>query len=151
MKEQVLSPIEPLPPHPHPHPPPHPRPRLLVVEDSVFIVMALESVCEALGWEMVGPATNVESGVALAKAGNQDVALLDVTLEGQACWPVAAELKARGIPFAFATGHDLSRTLPAEFAGVPVLQKPFRMADLEQLLPKMLAAELLALPKGDAP
>ncbi|WP_156256995.1 response regulator [Sandarakinorhabdus oryzae] len=121
--------------------PPRPRaqPRLLVVEDSAFIVMALESVCAALGWAMVGPAASLRHGLALAEAGGQDAALLDVSLGQDWAWPIATLLQAQGTPFAFATGHDLSAALPAEFAGVPVLRKPYRHSQLEAALTAMLA------------
>ena len=34
------------------------------------------------------------------------MALLDVNLSGETVFPVAEALKARGVPFAFATGYD---------------------------------------------
>lgn len=124
--------------------PTSPRPRLLVVEDSAFVVMALETVCETLGWDMVGPAGTVAQGLALAHSGQQDGALLDVSLGGERSWPIAAVLMARGTPFAFVTGHDLAGVLPPEFTGVPVYRKPFRLHELEQALQHMLVPHNLA-------
>lgn len=114
------------------------RPRILIVEDSVIVGMALESLCDSLGWDMVGPARTVAEGLAMAGSGGIDAALLDVSLGTEMSWDIAALLQANGTPFVFATGHDLTARLPAEFAAVPVLRKPFRMADIEQSLGALL-------------
>lgn len=114
------------------------RPRILIVEDSVIVGMALESLCDSLGWEMVGPARSVAEGLAMAGSGGIDAALLDVSLGSEMAWDIAALLQARGTPFVFATGHDLTGRLPAEFAAIPILRKPFRMADIEQSLGTLL-------------
>ena len=115
------------------------RPRILFVEDSIFVLMTLETICEDLGWEMVGPATRVDEGMALATSEQFDAALLDVDLAGEMSWGIAAVLRKRGIPFVFGTGHDISSILPEEFAGSPIFSKPFRIGEVERQLRHLLA------------
>lgn len=114
------------------------RPRLLIVEDSAFLVLTLEAVCDSLGWGMIGPAGSIAAGLEMARDAQPDAALLDVSLGAEQSWPIAAVLLQRGIPFLFATGHDLAGKLPAQFANVPVLRKPFRLANLEERLQQLL-------------
>jgi hypothetical protein len=51
--------------------------------------------------------------------------VLDVNLRGDMVFPVADALRARGIPFAFATGYD-GWALPERFADAPRVEKPFK-------------------------
>jgi hypothetical protein len=41
-----------------------------------------------------------------------------------AVFPIGAELKARNVPFLFASGYDRT-VIPPEFSCVPMLEKPF--------------------------
>lgn len=50
--------------------------------------------------------------------------MLDVNLAGEPCFPAAAALQARGVPFIFLTGYDAMATLPPEYKEVPRLEKP---------------------------
>lgn len=113
--------------------------RVLIVEDSILVGLAIEAVCGSLGWEMVGPARSIAQGLAMARDSRIDAALLDVSLGGELSWDIAALLQERGIPFVFGTGHDLEGQLPAAFAAVPVLRKPFRLADIERAMLDVLA------------
>ncbi|MFZ4383049.1 MAG: HWE histidine kinase domain-containing protein [Sandarakinorhabdus sp.] len=115
-------------------------PRLFVVEDSYLLILALESMCEHFGWQMVGPASRLDQAMATARTESFDAALLDINLNGEMSWPVADLLKARGIPFAFSTGYDQTDMLPARLVGAPVFAKPYRMADIEKRLRQMMTA-----------
>ena len=52
---------------------------------------------------------------------------------------VTAELKQRNKPFIFATGYGGARVAP-EFAGTPVVQKPYRMEELASALSQLRAS-----------
>lgn len=114
--------------------------RILVVEDSFLLGMAIESVIDDLGWVTVGPATRKSEALALAGSEVFDAALLDVNLDGETFWDVAAVLRARGIRFVFSTGYDPSSVLPDDLTGSAVLAKPYQNRDLENRLREVIAA-----------
>jgi chemotaxis family two-component system sensor kinase Cph1 len=114
-------------------------PKILIVEDSFLVLIGLEAMCADLGWEIVGPATRLDEGVALARSEAFDAALLDVNLDGEMSWDIADVLKERGIPFVFSTGYDQSNMLPDRLAGAQVLAKPYRIDDVERRLRQMMA------------
>ena len=113
-------------------------PRLLVVEDSYLLALTLETMCEDLGWQIVGPASRLDQAMEMARTETFDAALLDVNLNGEMSWGVADVLKDRGIPFAFATGYDQTDMLPARLAGSTIVAKPYRLDDVEQRLRQMM-------------
>ena len=120
--------------------------RILLVEDSFLIVMTLEALFDDLGWEIVGPATRRSDALVLARSASFDAALLDVNLDGDMSWEVAEVLKERDIPFIFSTGYDVASILPVGLAGSIVIGKPFRLADLELRLRKLVADARKGLP-----
>ena len=99
-------------------------PRILVVDDEPLIGMLLEDWLAELGYETVGPATSLGAALALIEGARLDAAIIDVSLGQQSGYPVAAALSARGIPFAFATGHA-GGALEVPYDSAPVLFKPF--------------------------
>ena len=112
--------------------------RVLVVEDETMIAMLVEDMLADLGCAVVGPAHGLDAALALAGGGEAiDAALLDVNLCGQPVFPVADALRAKGVPMVFATGYGESGLREID-AGAPVLQKPFRVADLARALSETL-------------
>lgn len=113
--------------------------RILVVEDSLLIAdMIVDALCDC-GCIAVGPAPRLASGLMLAAAEPLDGALLDVNLAGEWCFPIAAALGARGVPFAFLTGYG-DAGLPEEYRDVPRLTKPFTIHTLLELVARCFAA-----------
>ena len=119
--------------------------RILVVEDSFLISELLVQVLDLLGWVAVGPATRKSKALELAQSEMFDAALLDIDLDGETSWDVAAVLKARGIPFVFTTGYNVSHVLPDYLAGSAVLVKPYKPADIERRIREVIAAKELYL------
>ena len=107
--------------------------RVLVVEDEALVSMLVEEYLDELGCEVVGVASRLEDALEKARALALDAAVLDVNLAGRLSYPVAELLRARGVPFVFATGYGLSG-LPDELRGAPVLAKPFRQDQLAAAL-----------------
>jgi CheY-like chemotaxis protein len=107
--------------------------KVLVVEDEALVSMLVEDMLGDLGCVVVGPAAELDEALKLASTADLDAALLDVNLGGRPIFPVADVLRARGIPFAFASGYG-EAGLSEDYRGAPVLQKPFREADLRRIL-----------------
>jgi len=96
---------------------------VLLVEDEFLIAMDLQSQLQAAGYHVVGPAANVEQGLALLDKGAVRAAILDMNLQGSTSFPIAQRLAQDGTPFLFLSGNDASRLLD-EFSDRIVLRKP---------------------------
>jgi len=107
--------------------------RALVVEDEVLVGMLIEDMLRDLGYEIAGLSTHLDQAVRLARTVAFDVALLDINLNGRQSFPVADAVRARGLPFLFATGYG-SRILPEPYRDAPILQKPFSLDELRAAL-----------------
>jgi len=112
--------------------------RVLVVEDEMLIGMLLEDMLADLGHTVVAVVPRLKDALAAVAKEGFDLAILDVHLQGEAAFPVADALIARGTPFVFATGYG-ERGLPENYRSRPVLQKPFAKADLERVLKAVLS------------
>ncbi len=102
---------------------------VLVVEDDYFIAKELCTALSERGAEVVGPAPSVEHGRKLMDRQPLDCAVLDVGVCGEQVFSLASELRARGVPAIFATGHDAG-FLPAPFQDSTYLQKPIDLVAL---------------------
>jgi DNA-binding response OmpR family regulator len=111
--------------------------RVLIVEDESMIAMLLEDMLTDLGHEVVAIIGKVEHAEPLLAEGAFDFAILDVNLNGETTYPLAQQLRARGVPFLFATGYG-SAGLPKEWCDTPVLQKPFLAAQLHRVMREAL-------------
>ena len=114
--------------------------RVLIVEDDVMIRMLVEDMLTDLGYTVTAQAARVEEALAAAQRVDIDVAILDLNLNGQATFPVAELLAARGTPFIFATGYG-EHGLPDAFRGRPLLKKPFQIDGLKRMLDAALASK----------
>jgi CheY-like chemotaxis protein len=99
----------------------------------MLVAMNIEDMLLELGHEVAGMAARLDAALALAGEAQIDAALLDVNLAGDDSFPVADLLAARGVPFLFATGYGV-QGIDARHRGRPVLQKPFRIVDLEDAI-----------------
>jgi CheY-like chemotaxis protein len=111
--------------------------RVLVVEDDYYIAVDLARALEAAGAVVVGPCGRVAEALALIEStgAGLDAATLDINLHDAVVYPVADALRARGVPFAFATGYDAMMVPPA-YADVPRCEKPLDPAKLIRALAK---------------
>ena len=107
--------------------------RILIVEDEPFIALTLEDMLDELGFALAGTVSQVAEAIDLIGREPVDCALLDVNLGSEKIDPVADLLASRGCPFIFTTGYGRSG-IPNGHAERPVLQKPFRMDDLANVL-----------------
>lgn len=74
--------------------------------------------------------------MAMIEGSVPDGAILDVSLGGQTSFAVAQALSARGVPIAFATGHD-GDALEPPFRNSPLLCKPFDFEAMKRAIDGM--------------
>ena len=110
--------------------------RVLVVEDEVLVGMLIEEMLQELGYELAALATHLERGTVSCPHELFDFALLDINLDGKQSFPVADVIRARGLPFLFATGYG-SRILDEPYKDTPILQKPFSLEELRRTLERV--------------
>lgn len=104
--------------------------RILIVEDEMLVAMLIEDFVLDLGHQPVGPVMRLEPAIEQAETADIDMAILDINLAGKRSFPVADRLRARGIPFIFASGYGVAG-LEAPYLSLPVLQKPFDQQQLK--------------------
>ncbi|MCC7266113.1 MAG: PAS domain-containing protein [Caulobacteraceae bacterium] len=97
--------------------------RVLIVEDAALLAMELESALADAGAETVGPAYELAEALQLVEQP-LDAAVLDANLNGHMVTPAAERLRARGVPFLFATGYGEAGGAPGG-VGAPVIRKPY--------------------------
>ncbi|MCL4765128.1 MAG: response regulator [Hyphomicrobiaceae bacterium] len=96
--------------------------RILLVEDEPLLAWELELALAAAGAVVVGPASTLRAGLALAAGAGLEAAVLDFRLGDQEVGPLAALLYERGVPFVIHTGHG---TPPgSQWSSAPVVRKP---------------------------
>jgi CheY-like chemotaxis protein len=114
------------------------QPRILVVEDEYLIRMLLDDMLADLGYAVAAAVGSIAEARGLAEAGEFDVAILDVNLDGEPIYPIADILAKRGQPFVFVTGYG-ERSLAEPYRDRPTLQKPFQAEQLQKTLAALLA------------
>ncbi|HEY9347726.1 MAG TPA: helix-turn-helix domain-containing protein [Inquilinus sp.] len=124
--------------------PPSPKPplqrtarRILVVEDDQILALQMQAILRSLGFEVLGPAGSLETGLRLAEDGDVDAAVLDVRLDqGRRVFPVAQTLQRRSIPFSFMTGYSGDPELDRFQA--PVLRKPVETGSVAAVIEQLI-------------
>lgn len=105
------------------------RARILLVEDEAVIAITVEDMLQELGCTLAATAATLPAALAAVESQTFDLALLDINLQGVESLEVARRLRALGRPFVFTTGYGAAGPGP-EFAGTPLLAKPYAMSDL---------------------
>jgi DNA-binding response OmpR family regulator len=107
--------------------------RVLVVEDEVLISMMLVDMIEQLDCVTVGPAATIGDARPLVSAGEYDVAVLDIHVDGASVFELADQVVAKGVPVIIASGSG-SDAIPDRFRNVGLLPKPYTLPALEASL-----------------
>ena len=107
-------------------------PRLLIVEDELLIALIIEEMARDIGYRVSGIAHTVPLARKEFAKHNFDAVLLDIRFDGQFAFEFADVLREANVPFAFVTGYDYLVEPRHEL--IPVLQKPFTLAQLRALL-----------------
>ena len=114
--------------------------RILIVEDEPLIAMMLEDFLESLGHKVHAHCETLGDAIEVIEGGGFDGAVLDVNLRGEHVWPAAKLMREKSLPFLIASGGHVDEP-PAEFAAVPMLDKPFTIHRVEGAVQKLFAAE----------
>lgn len=116
--------------------------RVLIVEDDAIVAMTLVSHLEDCGAEVLGPAPSLEAALAtLDVYAEVDGAVLDVELGSEKVWPLALELRNRGIPFVFATGSVEDFFFPPALLTYPRFVKPYLEEEVADALRDLIENE----------
>lgn len=99
--------------------------RILLLEDEFLIAMDVEHQCRDHGASDVQIISNLGSVDVEAALANADAAIVDVMLGGVPTLDVAGQMKARGIPFVFASGYTDLKAIAVAFPEVQVVGKPY--------------------------
>ncbi len=103
----------------------------------MLVLLNVEDMLADLGCTAVSAAANADQALALIAAQTFDAAMVDVNLNGSKSYLVADALAARGVPFVFSTGYS-GESLDDGYRDRPVLGKPYREADLVEVLRGLL-------------
>jgi light-regulated signal transduction histidine kinase (bacteriophytochrome)/CheY-like chemotaxis protein len=113
---------------------------VLLVEDSLIIALDAEDILRRLGAEEVLISASAEGGIAELARARPAIGLLDINLGERTSFPAADALRARGIPYFFATGYGEQALLPDIHQDVPVVQKPYTLANLARVIAALIGA-----------
>jgi DNA-binding response OmpR family regulator len=108
--------------------------RIFVAEDEVLIAVLLQEILLSLGCTVIGPVATLDEALRAIQANTIDGALLDLNLGRARIDPAASELALRKVPFIIMTGQGSLRGFPALLAGAPLLSKPFKLQQLEDMM-----------------
>jgi light-regulated signal transduction histidine kinase (bacteriophytochrome) len=103
---------------------------VMLVEDNLIIAMDIEAIVTDLGARTVFTASSVRLARDQLAENAIDFAILDINLGSETSLPVADELRARSIPFVFASGYGDQVQLDGDNAGAHVITKPYGRDDI---------------------
>lgn len=106
---------------------------VLVVEDDELIASTMEIALESRGYAIAGPVATLEGAKELLGATQPDLALIDYRLETGTSEQLLPLLRERNIPTCVLTGIAAD-SLPAAYTQCMVLQKPFRLHELIEVV-----------------
>ena len=110
----------------------------MIIEDDPFIAMDLEDTFSEIGYDIIGPFADVDSGLASLRQTQPHIALLDYNLGRETSIPLAKALEKKNIPFVFLSGQVGSVILGHDIPCQDVIAKPFVPAQLANLVENLI-------------
>jgi DNA-binding response OmpR family regulator len=98
------------------------NPKILLVEDEALQRLPIEEALLARGFECRYAGT-LGRALEILTTEHVSAAILDINIRGAAVFPLAREVRAKGVPCVFTTGYT-DAAIPPEFAASPYFQKP---------------------------
>lgn len=115
--------------------------RILIVEDEVFIAMAIEEALEELGHAITGTATTEDNAVRLARETSPQVILMDIRLaNGGDGIAAASRIRAERDPalvFLTANTEPATRLRALALQPLAILDKPLILEELKTILDQL--------------
>ncbi|MGO9174270.1 MAG: response regulator [Rhodomicrobium sp.] len=112
--------------------------RILLVEDEVLIALEVKSIVREAHGEIIAHAPSLPRAMKLADTPNLSLAILDFWLGSKDSLPVAAKLRAAGVPFIFHTASNVP-VLSEIWPRVPIVPKPATSGRLVSTLVSLVA------------
>lgn len=112
---------------------------VLVVEDDFYQATDTREAFELAGAVVIGPFSTVAAATKAVAQTPPDGAVLDIDLGGGPEFDLARDLKRRGIPTLFVSGHPAS-VLPADLSDLPHLEKPAERPAIVKALREIMMA-----------
>src|SRR5262245_59764820 len=116
----------------------HPKRRVFLLEDETLISHLLEEMLGELGYEIADSVSAMDQALRSAETTTAEIAVLDVNIRGNPCYPVAEALMARGLRVLFLTGFA-PLGIQARYRDARVLVKPIFHDSLGQALSELCA------------
>jgi CheY-like chemotaxis protein len=113
-------------------------PRILVIEDELLIALLIKEMVRETGYRVSGVAHTMAMARQEFAKRNFDAVLFDINIGGRYHPEFADFLLNTGVPFAFVTGYDY--LVEPRHETVPVLEKPFTLAQLRALLERVVGS-----------
>jgi CheY-like chemotaxis protein len=108
---------------------------VMLLEDEYLIALDAEQNLEAFGVKSVRVVNTLAGAAAIAEAGDVDVAILDLNINGEMSFEVAGMFRKKGIPIVLASGYELRDRFEPDLEGAAVhLRKPYTAEGLKNAL-----------------
>ena len=112
--------------------------RILLAESDEPIREFLAGILADFGHQVIACRNSSEAAVCLA-IGPIDVLVTDLVLREGESGRLSSYCAAHGMPTITLTGREFRADLPGQDGLMPLLDKPFRFADLERVLDAVVA------------
>lgn len=118
------------------------RQKILILEDSTLFAMLIEDTLEMAGYDDNILCKSEQAALAAITTEKPTFALLDFNLgDNLNSLRVAKALRDNAVPFFFLTGYSESLgIIPENLGEVRIVNKPFKTADLANLIKQQLSA-----------
>lgn len=105
----------------------------------MLVVMGIEDMLSDLGCTSITVAGNVDKALDLVETNSFDLATLDVNLNGQNSYLIAAALNNKEVPFAFSTGYG-EHGLAEDYQRCIKLDKPYTRQQFVEVIIALINA-----------